>query len=174
MENFYFTVDKIKLVTYNSGNKQEWNMKQLKEKEAVLCETFHEFKKTILKFFPESDEKRIKRSWGYCINENVCVCTNQLNSSDWEYANVEYYQGKKFNILSFTDAVGNYWKPDKLCKYWQIRACNNMRLDVKERINFGDWFDKKYIANNNYFRTRQLAREAKKSIQEVLKKAKKG
>lgn len=155
-------------------------MKKLNEKEAVHCRTQEEFDSVI----KELNKQGIY--WGVDYPTNGSHCFKKYKNivllvmyKSIYFGSVEFSQEHGYKILTYSELMGEAWTPKAGCRYWSIYtdpfpSDQQINLTIDAVFYCDDNFDKRNIQSNNYFRTRQLAREAKKAIEETLKKARKG
>lgn len=154
---------------------------KLNEKEAVHCRTQVEFDKVIKEF----NKHGIK--WGIDYDDNGSyhfkkyknIALLKMYGSIY-FGSVEFLQEEGFKILTYSEFMGEEikpWKPKTGENVWMITANDyfiRIKLEIKN-IKYNDYkWEKDCFINGTIFRTRQLAREAKKAIEEALKKARKG
>lgn len=135
---------------------------KLNEKEAVHCRTQEEFDKVA---------KIIDSKYSYNLweihKENSCI---SCHDGSFTYCSLEHYEYFGYKILSYSDFMGEEWKPKNGEWFWTLDEC----LKICEHRMDNRQHSLNKIKSGYYFRTRQLARDTKKEIQEVLKKARKG
>ena len=144
---------------------------KLNEKEAVHCRTQEEFDSVI----KELNKQGIYWGVDYPTNgshhfkkyKNIVLL---VMYKILYYGSVEFFQKEGYKILTYSELMGEEWKPVEDERVWFVTVLDTIEISNTICVDPRD-IDYK---TGNYFRTRQLAREAKKAIEETLKKARKG
>lgn len=143
-------------------------MRMLKEKEAVHCKTQKEFDAVILEF------KKHNLMIFECVNgfyiylKETCLSKNKDGMA--QIASRKLFKEYNYKILSYSEFMEDEWKPKIGENYWFI----DFGIETEQIKRIKSPFDDTNMRANNYFRTRELARQAKKKIEQVLKECKHG
>jgi len=148
-------------------------MRKLNEKEAVHCETLEQFNE-INKILGIQFGKKLDASNWSIYGEKTCLSY----FLGYGFDEVSWHKQNGFKILSYAEFMVEEWKPEDGDDVWLITVKDdcvsiNFHIQKTKYFNSWKWLDDCY-AEGSMFRTRQLARDAKKEIQDVLKKARKG
>lgn len=153
---------------------------KLNEKEAVHCRTQEEFKKALI----ELVEKR-GYTFGVCAwvnqydfdkwktyKDKTCIVLDNINGSTKRlgYSPTDYFYSKGYKFITYSEFMGESWSPKAGESAWTLYPYGNGFMICKEE------YTNHYFKGSEtwFFRTRRLAREAKKALEETLKKARKG
>ena len=141
---------------------------KLNEKEAVLCWTQEEFEKVCNEL--KKDGINVFHnffSFWKTYKEKTCVRIDKIDNSIY-HCDLIYYQDQHYKILTYSEFMGDSWFPKVGEKIWYLETYGG------KFYIYNCEYKKEYGDSYLVYRTRQLARDAKKAIQEVLKKARKG
>lgn len=143
-------------------------MRILKEKEAVLCKTQEQFY-NVNQILSVIFNKNIGSDcWRHSKHK---TCLSNDPQFGYGYDCIEWHKDHDYKILSYSEFMENDWKPKIGEKYWYID-------DYYFSVDWAECGKYEHLYKNlkigNCFRTRELARQAKKKIEQVLKECRHG
>ena len=143
-------------------------MRKLKEKEVVHCKSVEEIEKTIKELNKQGIISFTKPNPVYIFKEysiNTGISFGYEGCNNIQYSPIWWWKKEGYKVISFDEFFNiQKWIPKYGDKYWVVDYNGN----IWDRIYVGNFNDKLSLKYGNCFRTRELARHAKKEIKSLF------